>query len=145
MVKKVAKNKKEKAAAPGNSSKSPTWKHLSPLARAYLKVVKASKQTQEVQTSMSPLLYREMMAGLNTEIKNGDNEGLFKDSAPFFFANNVKLVYDTELRKLKKKIEHKDTNLDNLKYIASSGIVRNDRRHRQGVGRKCQGTGICAC
>ena len=97
MVKKVAKNKKEKAAAPGNSSsKSPTWKHLSPLARAYLKVVKASKQTQEVQTSMSPLLYREMMAGLNTEIKNGDNEGLFKDSAPFFFANNVKLVYDTE-------------------------------------------------
>jgi len=135
MVKKVSKNKTEKASSGSSSSKgSHAGKHLSPLARAYLKVVKASKQTQEVQTSMSPLLYREMMAGLNTEIKYEMKEadgtmthgGLFRQSKPYFFADNVKLVYNTELRKLKKKIQPIQTDLTNLKYIAMSGIVKNE-------------------
>ena len=56
---------------------------------------------------MSPLMYREMMAGLNAEIKEDGIHSIFKDSTPYFFGNNLNLVYDTEMRKLKKKIDKK--------------------------------------
>ena len=112
-----------------NNNNTCNKKHLSPLARAYLKVVRASKQTQELQTSMSPLLYREMMAGLNAEI-NADKKGgvgsVFNGSAPYFFANNVKLLYDAETRKLKKKVENPGFAVGELGYIATVGVVGNE-------------------
>lgn len=76
---------------------------------------------------MSPLMYREMMAGLNAEIKEDGIHSIFKDSTPYFFGNNLNLVYDTEMRKLKKKIDNHDIGVGALNYNAVSGVVKNEK------------------
>jgi hypothetical protein len=72
-------------------------------------------------------MYREMMAGLNAEIKEDGIHSIFKESTPYFFGNNLNLVYDTEMRKLKKKIDNHDIGVGALNYKAVSGVVKNEK------------------
>ena len=83
----------------GPSKNNKSAKKVSPLAQAYLNMVNASNQAQEIQSALAPAVYKEMMIGLNSEKKS---DFLSTHTIPYFFANNVDAVYSTEMRKLEK-------------------------------------------
>ena len=118
-------------------------KRLGPLTTAYLRVFQAKKKTLGLQASTAPLIHREMTAGMNYEIQQDTvtseaesvqkvpigstgEHGMFKNSHPCFFANNVNLVLKKEHWKVEKVHEAVGKSPTAYLYVKSAGIVDNE-------------------
>ncbi len=92
--------------------------------------VSGQKKLGELQASTALLINREMKAGMKYEIqqdKGGEEVGVFHNSCPFFFANNIDLVYCKESRKVEKKNKESKTLPEGYLYVKSAELVDNER------------------
>ena len=99
-------------------------KHLYPLTRAFVDLVKSRKQIRSLQSSISHFIHKEM------EIGGGTKQNMYNASRPCFFANNADLTYDIEQKKIKKILVQAPPSKTMPRYSYRGGDVENELDER---------------
>ena len=99
-------------------------KHLYPLTRAFVDLVKSRKQIRSLQSSISHFIHKEM------EIGGGTKQNMYSASRPCFFANNADLTYDIEQKKIKKILVQSVPSRTMPRYSYRGGNVENELDER---------------
>jgi hypothetical protein len=96
-----------------------------PVTAAMVKVIRVSKRAKELQSTMTPVVLREMAYGLDP------NNDMFDDPSPSFLAGQLGLTHKAEKRKLKKiSVDHK---VETLPYDLHCSIIPNELDRTSGL------------
>ena len=98
--------------------KTKEWKKLDPVTAAYIKVIRTSKQIKQLRSTMSPIVLKEMMIGLNGMHKE------YKSHEAYLFAGQIGMTHCTEKKKI-TKADGRSPDIKKLIYDLNLSTYKN--------------------